>query len=248
MLEQLRKIFPKIDKEIILKAWEQCADVDKTNALLTWLTENTYMFFNKVLLCIFLYSTNLQQQHHLMMLFRDFGNKFEKIIISQTWKNNNQVCVDTAMELREICAISNLNKSQEKNEIKISREMCLHILWNILKYPKYIKYRKIHKQALYNNLFSKCHHVCANLKQILVNVQNELEKFGFKKGNDDNWYYQYDHIQLLHLWNCYRSLINQQTMFFIYIKQDIGLKTKCVYYGMENGKIMKVYLIMDIEQ
>ncbi|ETO16889.1 hypothetical protein RFI_20448, partial [Reticulomyxa filosa] len=41
--------------------------------------------------------------------------------------------------------------------------------------------------------------------------------YGFKKENDDNWYYQYHHIQLLHLWKCYQSVINLQPMYFSYV-------------------------------
>ncbi|ETO02258.1 hypothetical protein RFI_35178 [Reticulomyxa filosa] len=90
--------------------------------------------------------------------------------------------------------------------------MCLHILWNILKYPKYIKYRQINTQALYKYLFQKCHILGADFEQILIVIEKNLQFFGFKKKNDDNWYYQYHHIQLLHLWKCYRYLINQQIM------------------------------------
>ncbi|ETO00124.1 hypothetical protein RFI_37335 [Reticulomyxa filosa] len=104
--------------------------------------------------------------------------------------------------------------------------MCLHILWNILKYPKHIKYRKIHKQALYNYLFQKCHTLGADFEKVFANMESGLKIIGFKKEND-NRYYQYDHIQLLHLWTCYRSAINQQQTYcytFVYcclIKQTI---------------------------
>ncbi|ETO36367.1 hypothetical protein RFI_00696 [Reticulomyxa filosa] len=91
--------------------------------------------------------------------------------------------------------------------------MCLHILWNILKYPKHIKYRQIHKQALYNYLSNKCHTLCADFDQVLINMGIILQHYGFKKGYDDNWYYKYDRIQLLHLWNCYRYWINEQIMY-----------------------------------
>ncbi|ETO02891.1 hypothetical protein RFI_34522, partial [Reticulomyxa filosa] len=181
MLVQLQQTFPKIDEKIISDVWK-CLnqDVEKTKSALTWLTENT---------------TNLQQQQHLMVLFKEIGNQLEKTTISQTWRNCNQIFVDTIMKLTEICATSNLNESQEGNELKINREMCLHILWNILKYPKHIKYRQIHKQALYNYLFQKCHILGTDFEKVLIDMENKLKDFGFKKGYDNNWYYQYDHIQ-----------------------------------------------------
>ncbi|ETN98259.1 hypothetical protein RFI_39251, partial [Reticulomyxa filosa] len=105
------------------------------------------------------------------------------------------------------------NMLKEENEFKILKEMCLHILCNILKYPKRIKYHQINKQALYNNLLSKCHTLGVNFKQMFEKMENQLQYYGFKKGNNDNWYYQYDNIQLLHLWNYYKYWINQQPIY-----------------------------------
>ncbi|ETN99686.1 hypothetical protein RFI_37784, partial [Reticulomyxa filosa] len=199
MIAQLQQTFPNIAEEIILKAWGQCdKNVDKTNGVLTWLTENT---------------TTLQQQQYLMNLFQYFGVKLEKTTISQTWKNCNQILIDTREKLREICATSNLNELKEENELKIIREMCLHILWNILKYPKHIKYRQINKQALYNYLFQRCHTLGADFEQVLIDIEVDLQNIGFQRGNDDNWYYQYDCIQLLHLWECYCYWIDKQVIY-----------------------------------
>ncbi|ETO02989.1 hypothetical protein RFI_34421, partial [Reticulomyxa filosa] len=198
MLTQLQQTFPEIKEEIIsdvLKWFKQ--DAEKTKNVLTWLTENT---------------TNLQQQHCLMRLFKYFGNKLGKEAISQTWKNYNQIYNDTLVKLKEICATSDLNESQEENELKINREMCLHILWNILKYPKHIKYRQIHKQALYNYLFQKCYTLGADFEKVLVDMEYHLQYFGFKKENDI-WCYQYDYSQLLHLWSCYCYFISEQIMY-----------------------------------
>ncbi|ETN99663.1 hypothetical protein RFI_37807 [Reticulomyxa filosa] len=200
LASQLQKIFPKINEEIISEALKLSSqNVKKTKDLLTRLTENT---------------TNLRQQHHLMLLFKRFGNILEKATILQTWKNHKQIFADTELKLIEACATSNLNELKEENEIKISRKMCLHILWNILKYPKYIKYRQINEQALYNYLFQKCHTLSANLEKIFVDIKIWLQVIEFKKGNDGNWYYQYNKIQLLHLWKCYQSAINLQKMYF----------------------------------
>ncbi|ETN98513.1 hypothetical protein RFI_38979 [Reticulomyxa filosa] len=96
MLTQLQHTLPDMKEEIIsdvLEWFDQ--DVEKTKDVLTWLMENT---------------TNLQQQHHLMNLFKGFGNNLGKEIISQTWKNYNQIYVDTVEKLLEICATSNLNE------------------------------------------------------------------------------------------------------------------------------------------
>ncbi|ETO02998.1 hypothetical protein RFI_34411 [Reticulomyxa filosa] len=200
MLAQLQQTFPNINEEVVLKAWKLCYEnVDKTKDVLTWLTENT---------------KTLQQQQYLMNLFESFGTQLEKTAISQTWRNCNQIFIDTRMKLLEICTTSNLNESEEENELKINREMCLHILWNILKYPKHIKYRQIHKQALYNYLSKKCHTLGADFGQVLIGMEKDLQYIGFKKEND-KWYYQYNNIQLSHVWKCYRSAINLQPMYFM---------------------------------
>ncbi|ETO00746.1 hypothetical protein RFI_36694, partial [Reticulomyxa filosa] len=106
---------------------------------------------------------------------------------------------------------------------KIIREMCLHILWNILKYPKHIKYRQIHKQALYNYLSNKCHTLRADFERVFISMEKNLQNFGFKKENAI-WYYQYDNTQLLHLWDWYRSVASHQTVYvfiLLLIKQMI---------------------------
>ncbi|ETO21818.1 hypothetical protein RFI_15385 [Reticulomyxa filosa] len=242
MLAQLQQTFSEVGKEVILKAWKNCKEnIDETKGALTWLTENT---------------TNLQQQQYLMELFEYFGDKLEKTTISQTWKNCNQIFFDTYKKLEEVCAISDLNELnayeilKEENEFKILREICLHILWNILKYPKHIKYRQIHKQALYNYLFLKCHTLGADLEKVSVVMEWFLQYFGFKKGNDDNWYYQHHHIQLLHLWKCYRSAINLQKMYFcvfillLYKTRHWIVRRVCMLW---NGKLKDYESLFDYE-
>ncbi|ETO33146.1 hypothetical protein RFI_03960 [Reticulomyxa filosa] len=116
-----------------------------------------------------------------MYILKKFGNKLDKITISKVWRNCNQIYADTFEKLREICTNSNLNELnmynmlEEKNEIKILREMCLHILWNILRYLKHIKYR-------------------------IYGYGKDLQYLGFKKGDDDNNYYQNSDIQFLLLY------------------------------------------------
>ncbi|ETO02816.1 hypothetical protein RFI_34597 [Reticulomyxa filosa] len=183
-----------------------------------------------------------------MILLENFGNKIDKTTILKTWKNHNQLFVDTQEKLEEICATSNLNESKEGNELKIKREMCLHILWNILKYPKHIKYRQISKQALHNYLFEKYHSLGADLEQVLIIIEEELQCIGFKKGNDDNWYYQYDHIQLLHLWKCYQWWIHQQIMYvFILLLYKIRYYIPKKVYMLWNGKWKDSWILFDYE-
>ncbi|ETO35254.1 hypothetical protein RFI_01810, partial [Reticulomyxa filosa] len=246
MFAQLRQMFPKIDEEIIsaaLKGFNQ--NIKKIQSLLTWLTENTIKIFT----C----STNLQQQQYLMQLFKKFGNQFEKTTISQTWRNCNQIYVDTIEKLNEIFATSNLNElnvnriSIEENEFKILRRTCLHILWNILKYPKHIKYRQINNQALYSYLFSRCHTLDADFGKVFIFIGNNLQGFGFNKGNNDNWYYRYDHIQLLYLWNCYEHWINQQAMYcyvFVYKTRLSIPRRVCM---LSNGKWKDYFSVFDYE-
>ncbi|ETO04284.1 hypothetical protein RFI_33113, partial [Reticulomyxa filosa] len=149
------------------------------------------------------YSITLQQQEQLMHLLKVFGYQIDKTTILKTWRNYDNIFVDTLEKLKEICVNSNVNGLKEENEFKILREMCLHILWNILKYPRHIKYHQINEQAL-----------CADFKHMFGKTENQLQYYGFKKGNDDNWYYQYDHIQISHLWNCYKYCIKEQIMYF----------------------------------
>ncbi|ETO05777.1 hypothetical protein RFI_31619 [Reticulomyxa filosa] len=79
-----------------------------------------------------------------MDLFKDFGNKLEKETISQTWKITIKFIMIPTNNIRDLCNF----QINEENEFKILRKMCLNILWNILKYPKHIKYRQIHKYQM----------------------------------------------------------------------------------------------------
>ncbi|ETO32237.1 hypothetical protein RFI_04881, partial [Reticulomyxa filosa] len=144
-MEQPQQSYSTIGEEIRSKTWKLCnGDLEKITVIL---------------------STTSQQRLCLVNLLEKFDNKIDKTAILKTWRNCNRIYVDTQEKLREICATSSLHELKEENELKIKREMCLHILWNILKYPKHIKYRQISKQALYNYLFQKCHTLCADFEK-----------------------------------------------------------------------------------
>ncbi|ETO34589.1 hypothetical protein RFI_02500 [Reticulomyxa filosa] len=215
MFAQLQQNFPKIDKEVILKAWNWFEKINETMAVLTLLTENT---------------TTLEQQENLLVLLKQFNTKVEKGKITQIWKSCNQFYFNTLVKLREICLINPVNELHEDGDLKILREMCLHILWNILKYPTNIKYRQINYQNLYDNLQSKCYQLGKDVNQIFVIMEHNLQRFGFEKRNDKNWYYPKNDIQLLWLWQCYREWINQQ---IIYKERFVFPGTICMF---TNGK------------
>ncbi|ETO33804.1 hypothetical protein RFI_03298 [Reticulomyxa filosa] len=151
-----------------------------------------------------------------MSLFQMFANKLEKTVILQTWKNSKGLYSKAWNILKEICLTSDINKLENAKKLKILREMCLHILWNILKYPKYIKYRQINSDTLYQKLQLKCNQLSENVNQIFGEIEHYLQQFGFEKYNDNNWYYPNDNIELLHLWECYQKWINHQTMLIVF--------------------------------
>ncbi|ETN98557.1 hypothetical protein RFI_38934 [Reticulomyxa filosa] len=203
-MEQLQEVFSTIKEEIISRTWNLCkGDLEIAAIILRFIIDN---------------NTTFQQQSYLVRLLKKFGNKIDKITILKVWRNCNQINADTHEKLQEICTTSNLDESKEENETKILREMCLHILWNILKYPKRIKYRQINKQALYNHLFKKCYMLSADFEQVLMDMEKNLQYLGFKKGDDDNSYYQNNDIQSLLLWHYYQQLISQQIMYWLCVR------------------------------
>ncbi|ETO07700.1 hypothetical protein RFI_29689, partial [Reticulomyxa filosa] len=103
----------------------------------------------------------------------------------------------------------------QKNESEILREMCLQILWNLLNYPKETKYRQISRRNLYNNLKRKCSRLKVSEKIILEKMEYLLKRFGFQKGNDENWYYQKD-VEIISLWGYYNEWANGQPMYYLY--------------------------------
>ncbi|ETO15459.1 hypothetical protein RFI_21907 [Reticulomyxa filosa] len=220
MLTQLQQNFSRIDREVVLEAWSYCNEnIAEAKILLTLITENalqeTLIFAG---FFFFLENKTLGQQSHLMNLFNQFGNKVERVTILQTWKNFSQIYCETREKLREICSTYDINELKESNEIKIMREMCLHILWNILKHPKKIKYRQISNQGLYDNLKRKCYRLGTNVDQIFDVMKYNLFQFKFEKRNDENWYcFHNNDIQLLLLWKCYKAFVNEQRMYYVYL-------------------------------
>ncbi|ETO27414.1 hypothetical protein RFI_09717 [Reticulomyxa filosa] len=113
-----------------------------------------------------------------------------------------------------------IKRSKEENELKIKREMCLHILWNIL-----------NKQALYNYLFEKYHSLGADLKQVFITIEEEFNILDLKKEMAIIGH----HIQLLHLWKCYQAWINEQIIYMsILYKTRYGIQRRVRM--LSNGK------------
>ncbi|ETO30754.1 hypothetical protein RFI_06368 [Reticulomyxa filosa] len=159
-----------------------------------------------------------------MDLLVKFGTRINKTIILKSWMECNQIYWKTVMKLGAICATTNIYeltfdaykfvwyRIEEKIELKIKREICLHILWNILKYPKNMKYQQISTKSLYDNLKWKCYQLDANIDEIFEDMKCNLREFGFEQSNDD-WYYPKSGIQLLKLWECYKKWINEQIIY-----------------------------------
>ncbi|ETO14087.1 hypothetical protein RFI_23282, partial [Reticulomyxa filosa] len=174
----LQQSFTNIDKEIVSKIWKYCArDAKETAAVLQFITEKKLQHQ---------YLTSLEQQKHVLKLFKRFGTKIAKMTILNTWDSCKEIYLDAMRKLRE----------KEKSESKITREMSLYVLWNILNHPTNSKYRQVSGNALYSNLKRKCDQVDASIPQVMQSMEQNLREFGFKKGKDANWYYL-KQIQLL---------------------------------------------------
>ncbi|ETO16584.1 hypothetical protein RFI_20754 [Reticulomyxa filosa] len=269
MLEQLQQAFPKIDNKNILQIWNWFnGNVDETKTVLALLTENTlqeiFVFFlkqnvtsssSKTIGNIIEHSTTLEQQMFLWKLLKLFDGKVEKTIILQIWKNSNQFYYETLLTLQDICFNHSLKEQKEDSELRIIREMCSNILWNILNNPKQIKYRQISHKNLYNTLLSKCKKLGGNVDQIHEYMEYHIQQFGFKKRNDSNWYYSNDNIQLLSLWRYYKAVINEQiiktTHNVCFLNKNDRYKTR---YGipervcmLSNGKWRDYESVFDYE-
>ncbi|ETN98233.1 hypothetical protein RFI_39277 [Reticulomyxa filosa] len=195
-----------IEKQIISRTWNLCkGNSDDVIMILSFVVEN---------------KLKLKQQQNLVKLLEEF-DKHDKETILRTWKQSNQIYLDTSLKLMEISSTYDINKlkiaqkiTKESNELKIMREMCLYILWNILYYPKIMKYRQININSFYKILTQKCYQFNVNIDTLFANMQYLLIEYGFQKGNDGNLYY-YD-TQFL-LWKYYIKWIGQQPMCYLFI-------------------------------
>ncbi|ETO19849.1 hypothetical protein RFI_17378 [Reticulomyxa filosa] len=160
------------------------------------------------------------QLNNLMILFEMFGNRIGRTEILRRWTKRNQVFIDTFMDLNNVCVDMNINgknignkkyRTEEKSDLKIVREMCLHVLWNILTKPKKTKYQQINSFALQKNFKHKCLQT-VYLSQSLSALEHHLQEFGFEKRADTNWYLA-GPIHLLRLWKCYSDWINTQKLY-----------------------------------
>ncbi|ETO01700.1 hypothetical protein RFI_35739, partial [Reticulomyxa filosa] len=223
----LQQNFPEIEKEIILQAWNYCdEDIDETNEILHYVNDNRLIIKSTCLIFFFLKYINFvlsinsifhDDQKLLLSLLVDFGNQVNKTEILNIWKQCNRIFYETRFKLEEICSSRDTNRvlniindrPKEREELMIVRSMSLYILWNILNHSRTIKYRQISSQSLYKNLKLKCDQLGANFVETLNDMKGILLDFGFKKINDEDWYYRQD-IQILHLWNRYRKWVNAQ--------------------------------------
>ncbi|ETO04646.1 hypothetical protein RFI_32750 [Reticulomyxa filosa] len=155
---------------------------------------------------------NLDERlQYLVQLLEEFSDKIDKTIILMIWKQRHQIYWETYIDLIELSSYG-ANKIEEKSELKIIREMCLYILWNILSYPTVIKYRQINTISLLHILKCKCRLLNASVDQIFMEMEDFFKKCGFQKEKDENWYYP-NRIQLLLLWECYQTWICLQPMY-----------------------------------
>ncbi|ETO01095.1 hypothetical protein RFI_36345, partial [Reticulomyxa filosa] len=129
------------------------------------------------------------------------------------------------------------------SELKILRELCLHILWNLLKNSQKIKYRQISKNKLYKNLESKCNRINADIDKLSKNMDYLLKEFGFEKEKDENWYYRKD-IQstLLLLWDYYCEWINTQPLYNL---NKIKLSISKTIYILKDEKWINYEIVFD---
>ncbi|ETO04945.1 hypothetical protein RFI_32451 [Reticulomyxa filosa] len=130
---------------------------------------------------------SLNQQNCLMVLLETFGNRIDKANINDMWFQCNQIFAKVRFELKEKCSNVDLNKLEEKHELKIEREMCLHVLWNLLYKPKSTKYHQIGNDTLIDNLKHKYNQSDADLMKMSKNMEQHFDTFGFQKQEDKNW-------------------------------------------------------------
>ncbi|ETO00733.1 hypothetical protein RFI_36707 [Reticulomyxa filosa] len=196
MFSQLAQSFPRIEKEILSKICDYCnEDLNEANELLNFITDN-----------------------HVYI---------DKEIILKNWVRRGQIYLLAMLELNKICKANtkklgicenvqlfvncNMHRIGESNEIKIIKELCLHVLWNLLSNPKKMKYRQISNSLLFRNLKNKCEEMAS----VLEIIRHNLEEFGLQNKINGNWYYR-GSVPPLSLWKHYCKCIKEQLMLCIY--------------------------------
>ncbi|ETO35196.1 hypothetical protein RFI_01880 [Reticulomyxa filosa] len=236
----LQENFSAIEKETVLQAWNCCGkDTSETIEVLRFINNNKLTIKFTII---------LQNQKHLLLLLEDFGNRVDKATILNIWKQCNQIYYETRFKLEEICSSRDTNRLKEKEELMIARSISLHILWNILRYPKMIKYRQISCHSLHTNLRLKCNRLCVDFVETLDDMEDNLRDFGFEKVNNKDWYYLQD-IQILHLWKRYRKWISTQLVYLIIIIIFVCTKSNIPekIFMLRNGKWKEYEIAFDYE-
>ncbi|ETO35304.1 hypothetical protein RFI_01759 [Reticulomyxa filosa] len=224
-LQQLQENFITIKKKIVSQIWECCdGNFDEATTVLRFVKEN---------------NTPSQHQKLLIKLLRAFDKQISRAVILETWKEYNQIFIETLNHLNMINSARNINEVKENSVIKIIREMCIHILWNILKHPANIKYRQINHQTLSQNLKKTCVQFNADFDEISTAMEYYLQEIGFEKGNDENWYY-HNNIQLLELWKHYQKWIYNQIMYLYKIRN-----IPQTIHMISNGKWKEYAILLD---
>ncbi|ETO06704.1 hypothetical protein RFI_30689 [Reticulomyxa filosa] len=187
----------------------------------------------------------LNQQNCLLILLETFGNRIDKANIIDMWFQCNQIFANARFELKEKCSNLDLNEFtkryiifpwlalfsntylsvlEEKHELKIEREMCLHVLWNLLYKPKSTKYHQIGNDTLIDNLKRKCDQSGADFAKVSKNMEQHFDTIGFQKREDKKSWICEKHDQPMWLWKCYRKWINKQKMcIYLFICISLSL-------------------------
>ncbi|ETO07217.1 hypothetical protein RFI_30177 [Reticulomyxa filosa] len=213
MLSQLALSFPKIEKEILSRIYDYCnGDLNEANELLNFVTDNR---------------TSIEQQRKLLTLLEDFSVHIDKETILKKWVECGQIYLLTMLELNKICKantkkylykvvceLKRVYRVEESKETKIIKELCLHVLWNLLSNPKKLKYRQISNSLLFRNVKKKCEEMKVEMDPVLEIMRHYLKEFGFQNKIDGNWSYR-GSVPSLSLWKHYCEWIKKQLMLCI---------------------------------
>ncbi|ETO01220.1 hypothetical protein RFI_36219 [Reticulomyxa filosa] len=189
MLSQLALSFPKIEKEIFSRICPHCnEDLNEVNERLNFTTDN---------------QTSIEEQRKLLILLEGFSEMDKETIIkkfAEIWANIF------------VCKLKLLHRVEESNEVKIIRELCLHVLWNLLSNPKKVKYRQINNGLLFRNIKNKCDEMKVEMDPVLTIIRHYLKEFGFENKIDGNWSYC-GSVPSLSLWKHYCEWTKKQLIY-----------------------------------